>query len=576
MGPDTPNPGGQASDEAEAPASASQRLDPFAALDSERRKLAAVTELAPSGDAERHLTFEGLVQRALGLARMLKLGAEVGEPTKNLALLSKNRTEYIEVVLASIAGGAWLTPINWHLTAPEIAYILEDSESTLVIADPSLSHLLPEGCEPLLLGEAYEALLLEHAGAAVSEVYLVAEGELTAAPGLDPDATPGGIRIYTSGTSGRPKGVERQRASSVERAWAGLRDAGAALGLTTLADPQREQTLTPDQTPPLQQPEQVHLITGPMYHAAPLMFAIYDLLGGARVCVMPEWDEGAFLNAVGAQRVTHTHVVPTMCVRLLALEQSVREAADLSSLSLVLHGAAPISEAVKRRMIEWFGPKLLEYWGATEGGVYTLIDSADWLSHPGSVGKPLSKYRVFAVSDTVPHHGALAELPPGEIGTLYCQHLELERPFVYHRAEEKTQASYLAPGVFTAGDLGHVDADGYVYLSARRSNLILSGGVNVYPAEVEAELLEEPWVADVAVFGAPDAEWGEQVRAAVELSALGRAQLATLGEQELVSRLLEALSSRLAKYKRPRSVVLVDVLPRLPTGKVRHEALREL
>src|SRR5690606_1742509 len=203
-----------------------------------------VTELAPSGDAERHLTFEGLVQRALGLARMLKLGAEVGKPIQNLALLSKNRTEYIEVVLAAIAGGAWLTPINWHLTAPEIAHILEDSESTLVIADPSLSHLLPEGCEPLLLGEAYEALLLEHAGAAVSEVYLVAEGELTAAPGLDPDATPGGIRIYTSGTSGRPKGVERQRASSVERAWAGLRDAGAALGLTTLAqaDPQPEQT----------------------------------------------------------------------------------------------------------------------------------------------------------------------------------------------------------------------------------------------------------------------------------------------------------------------------------------------
>lgn len=504
-----------------------------------------VALLSPEGQAL--LTFEQLEERALGFGALLREPQRCGisqgsAPLENLALLSRNRSEFLEVVLGSIAGGAWLTPLNWHLSTAEIAYILEDSGSTLVVVDPELESLLPEGTPRLRLGSDYEAALTRGI-------------DLFRARPLASDGSPGGTRIYTSGTSGRPKGVERQRASTLDAAWEGLRTAGRALGLDGLR---------PDGA------SHVHLITGPMYHAAPLMFAIYDLLNGARVCILPRFSERDFTESVARLRVSHTHVVPTMCVRLLRLGEDERRSFDASSLSLVLHGAAPISPGVKRRMIEWWGPLLLEYWGATEGGVYTLIDSEEWLRHPGSVGRPLPKFEVFAVDE------AGERLGPGQTGTLYCRHRELPRPFIYHRAESKTRACYLEPHVFTAGDLGHVDAEGYVFLSARRSNLILSGGVNIYPAEVEAELLESPWVADVAVYGAPDAEWGERVCAAIELSPEGRTERERGGDAAFSARLLASLEDRLARYKWPRRLHFVAQLPRLPTGKVRHEALRAL
>lgn len=481
----------------------------------------------------------GLDEQALDGAA-LDGAALDGAALENVALLSKNRPEYLEVVLGSIAGGAWLTPLNWHLTPAEISYILEDSGSTLVVVDPELEGLLPPSVRRLVLGPEYEAALSRGIAQATERP-------------IPSSAAPGGTRIYTSGTSGRPKGVERQRAPTVEAAWEALRTAGKALGL----DGRRRDGSA-----------HVHLITGPMYHAAPLMFAVYDLMNGATISVLERFTEAGFSACVSRLRVSHTHVVPTMCVRLL--RDRAREHFVASSLELVLHGAAPISASVKRQMIEWWGPVLLEYWGATEGGVYTLIDSEDWLRHPGSVGRPLAKFEVFAVDD------AGARLPAGAIGTLYCRHRELAWPFVYHRAEAKTRATYLEPHVFTAGDLGHVDADGYVFLSARRSNLILSGGVNVYPAEIEAELLDSPWIADVAVYGAPDQEWGEQVCAAIELREAGVRELARLGEAAFADKILGDLEARLARYKWPRRLRFVEQLPRLPTGKVRHEALRAL
>ncbi|MEZ4373704.1 MAG: AMP-binding protein [Polyangiaceae bacterium] len=530
-----------------------QRGSLFEPLTPDQRQEAALT--SPTGASL--LSYAELERRVWAFAALLQRtewlpphAAARPAPIKNLALLSKNRAEYLEVVLGSIAGGAWLTPLNWHLAAAEIEYILEDSESTLVIVDPELEGLLPDGVSGvtrLVLGPDYERAL-ERAAELTDE-----QPSGGAWPGGS--APPGGTRIYTSGTSGRPKGVERQRAASLDAAWEALRAAGRALGLEG-----RRKDGTPH----------THLITGPMYHAAPLMFAVYDLMNGARVSVLPRFSEQAFSDAVNALGVSHTHVVPTMCVRLLRLEADARAALDISSLELVLHGAAPISPGIKRQMIDWWGPLLVEYWGATEGGVYTLIDARDWLEHPGSVGRPLPKFEVFALDE------AQRRLPAGEIGTLYCRHRELAQPFTYHRAEIKTRESYLEPHVFTAGDLGHVDEEGYVFLSARRSNLILSGGVNIYPAEIEAEFLESPWVSDIAVYGVPDEEWGERVCAAIELSERGKEERARHGDQALIEAWLASLEGRLARYKWPRDLFVVDALPRLPTGKIRHEALEGL
>ena len=224
----------------------------------------------------------------------------------------------------------------------------------------------------------------------------------------------------------------------------------------------------------------------------------------------------------------------------------------------MLHGAAPIAPSVKHRMIEWWGPVLTEYWGSTEGGVFTLVDSTAWLTKPGTVGKAMPSYEVFAVDADG------ERLPAGEVGTLYTHNLVTDEVFEYHQAPEKTEAAHLAPGTFTMGDVGHVDEDGYVFLSDRAANMIISGGVNIYPAEIEQELIDHPAVADVAVFGIPDDEWGEQVKAAVELAD------GYEPSPELEAELLAFARQRLAGYKVPRSVDFEDELPRHPTGQALH------
>jgi long-chain acyl-CoA synthetase len=306
-----------------------------------------------------------------------------------------------------------------------------------------------------------------------------------------------------------------------------------------------------------------HLITGPMYHAAPLMFAVYDNANGAPIIIMPRWDEARFLELIRDRRVAHTHLVPTMFVRLLKLRANDAATFEAPDLTLVLHGAAPVSVPVKTRMIDWFGPKLVEYWGGTEGGVNTLIDSKEWLAHPGTVGRALPVFDIFAVDE------AGKRLPPGETGDLYCRHGEQDVVFEYHDDPEKTKGSYLEPGVFTIGDIGWVDDEGYVHLADRRSNMIISGGVNIYPVEVENVLQEHPAVADVGVFGIPDDEWGEQVKAAVELEA------GYLASSSLEAEILDFGRARLAHYKVPRSIDFEDDLPRHATGKLYIRRLRD-
>jgi long-chain acyl-CoA synthetase len=279
--------------------------------------------------------------------------------------------------------------------------------------------------------------------------------------------------------------------------------------------------------------------------------------------VMPRWDERAFLACVVTRAVRHTHLVPTMMVRLLRLPEAERAAFNPESLSLVMHGAAPITPETKHAMLAWWGPVLVEYWGATEGGVYTLTDSAAWLARPGTVGIATAAFQIYALDD------AGVRLPPGEEGTLVCRHARLAEPFVYHGDPAKTEASYRGAHVFTVGDLGWVDAEGYVFLGERRSNLILSGGVNIYPAEIERVLAQHPAIADVAVFGIPDAEWGECVHAAVELAEGFSAS------PELVAEILAAAREKLGGYKVPRAIDFHPRLPRTEAGKMRVRDLRE-
>jgi len=424
-----------------------------------------------------------------------------------------------------------VTPINWHLAEEEIDYVVENS-----------------GCRVLITDDQY-ASIAERVTSKRSETSVIKAGyeldrmlDSVRPRPLDLDGPAGGNMIYTSGTTGRPKGVKRAAAASVGAALVHHTKMGDAVGL--------------DGSGP-------HLITGPMYHAAPLMFAVYDNANGAPILIMPQWNESEALELLMRREVAHAHFVPTMFVRLLRLPESERNAFSAPALRIALHGAAPISVSIKQKMIDWWGPVLVEYWGGTEGGVNTLIDSEEWLAHPGTVGRALPAFDVFAVDERGERLGA------GEIGDLYCRSSVSDRPFEYHEDEEKTASAYLEPGVFTIGDIGFVDDEGYVHLADRRSNMIISGGVNIYPAEIEQVIQDHPAVGDVGVFGIPNDEWGESVKAAIELRE------GFEGSPELEAEILDYARARLAGYKVPRSIDFEDSLPRHPSGKLYIRRLRD-
>lgn len=480
-------------------------------------------------DGERTRTWAELEDRVTRFANGLRDDFGLA-PDDAIALLMQNCEEGVEGVLAGIAAGVWVTPINWHLAPAEIEYVARDCGAKVVFADAAHAEIARRALEgrgvPVIeRGEALERWL---ASAKDSPI--------------DLDGPAGGNMIYTSGTTGRPKGVKRARPPML----------GAALD----AQGAYARRIGLDGGGP-------HLITGPLYHSSPLMMAIYEMQTGAPSIVMPRWDERAFLEQVDEREVRHSHLVPTMFVRLLRLPDDVRARSRRPALDRVLHGAAPIAPATKRAMIDWWGPILTEYWGGTEGGVQTLIDSQDWLAHPGTVGRALPMFEIFARDDDG------RRLPPGEIGTLFARDERYAEPFRYHGDPEKTAAAIPEPHVFTLGDMGSVDAEGYVTLADRKSNMIISGGVNIYPAEIEQVLIAHPAVGDVAVFGVPDDEWGESVKAAVEL-APGHAP-----SEELARELLDFASERLARYKLPRSIDFERELPRHPSGKLYVRRIKE-
>jgi long-chain acyl-CoA synthetase len=477
-------------------------------------------------------TFAELDARANQVAHVLRAaGLHAGD---GVALVCRNRPEFAEVHQAALRSGLRLTTVNWHLTGPEIDYIVRDCEAKAIIADATFADAVTQAVEAnanlrvrLAVGgdiagfSSYDGSLAEHSTEPLDDPQL------------------GRTMLYTSGTTGRPKGVERQGPA---------RPAGDSALYQSIIAASREA------------PDGAHLCTGPLYHAAPLAFSLaLPLSLGIGVVLMDGWDPAEMLRLIEKHRVTQTHVVPTMFHRLLSLPEDVRKSHDVSSLNFILHGAAPCPVDVKKQAIDWFGPVIFEYYAATEGGG-TFVTSQDWLTKPGTVGRPYTPETIRIYRDD----GTLAEV--GEIGTVY---MKAALPFRYHNDEEKKKSSYRGE-YFTVGDHGYLDDDGYLFLTGRIAELIISGGVNIYPAEVDAVLLNHPAVADVGTIGVPDQEWGERVLAVVELREGFEPR------EALAAELITWCRDNLAHYKCPRQVEFLAELPRHDNGKLYRRRLREL
>ncbi|NRA03236.1 MAG: AMP-binding protein [Myxococcales bacterium] len=481
------------------------------------------------------LTFSELNERANRLASTLYAqGLQSGDA---VALVCSNRPEYADVWAACARAGFRLTTINWHLGADEIAYIADNCEARALIGDFVFANALAEAATRspkagvrLALGGSIEGF----------EPY---EAALEAGSPDDLELpVQGSTMLYTSGTTGRPKGVYR-RQTPVARA-------GLFIEILKTAgfDP----------------PNDVCLCTGPLYHAAPLAFNLsVPINAGTGVVLMDQWDAEETLRLIDRYRVTHTHMVATMFHRLIGLPEEVKRGYDTSSLRYVIHGAAPTPVHVKQAMIEWLGPVVYEYYAATEGGG-TYITPEEWLEKPGSVGRAVPG-QVIEVRDDLGERA----LAPNEVGAVYFKAPEVGR-FEYFKDRDKTSSAYSPDGAFfTLRDVGYFDEDGYLFLTGRTAELIISGGVNIYPAEVDAVLLMHPDVADVAAVGVPSEEWGEEVKAVVLPK-----DPAAAGER-LAGELVEFCRARLAHYKCPRSVDFVADLPRHDTGKIYRRLVRE-
>jgi len=485
----------------------------------------------PSG---RVVTFGEMEKRANQLAHLFRSrGLREGDA---VAILMENNEHYHPVMWAARRCGLYYVPINTHLTAAEAAYIVENSSAKAIVGSavmgPVLDHLaecLPGGLPGLRL------LATELPG--VSAGWLPYPECVGGQPDTPiADEVEGDLLQYSSGTTGRPKGIKRPLSH-----------------------------LPPSQAPAMMgalvgfwmNPDGIYLSPAPLYHTAPSVWSMTMQAAGIPVVVMERFDAEGALDAISRHRVTHGQFVPAMFTRMLKLPEAVRDSYDVSSLQRVMHAAAPCPVEIKKQMIQWWGPIVDEYYASSEAIGSTLITAEEWLSHPGSVGRPMGGALHIVGEEGI-------ELPAGQPGEIY---FDTGARFEYLNDAEKTAASRHHRGWLTVGDIGYLDEEGYLYLTDRRHHMIISGGVNIYPQEAENLLVTHPRVLDAAVFGIPDDEMGQSVKGVVQLVDHAEAT------DELAEELLTWLRERLAHYKCPRSLSFTEQLPRTDTGKLYKQGL---
>ena len=496
----------------------------------------AAVIVAGTGDV---LTYAELDARSNRLAQLL--WAEGLRRGDHLAVFLENHLRYFEVAWAALRSGLYLTTVNRYLTAPEAGYIVDDCGAQVLVSSRVVHEAaseIPErapGCRRFLVVDgppegasprfgSYEAAIAEHPPEPLAEEPL------------------GEFMLYSSGTTGRPKGISRPLPNRpVSR---GLAMNPVLKGLF-LADA-----------------NSVYLSPAPMYHSAPLGFCTALQSLGGTVVMMERFDPREALQALEKYAVTHSQWVPTMFSRMLKLPEEERTGFDLSAHRVAIHAAAPCPRKVKQQMFEWWGPILHEYYGGTELNGLTYVGPEDWLAHPGTVGRA-----VMGAIHICDESGA--ELPAGEAGIVYFE--RDTAPFAYHKDAEKTRSAQHPkhPGWTALGDVGHVDDEGFLYLTDRASFMIISGGVNIYPQEIENELITHPKVEDVAVVGVPNPDLGEEVKAIVQPVA------GVEGDEALADELMAYAREHLAAYKCPRSIDFERELPRLPTGKLYKRLLKD-
>ena len=489
--------------------------------------------MAGSGEV---VTYKELDDRSAQFAQLMwDAGLRPGD---HVAIFADNHPRYFEAYWGAIRSGLYFTTVNRYLTAEEAAYIVTDCGAKVLVASPAVRDVAIEMLPHMT--DCPVRLMFDDPAPGFESF----DEGIERFPAEPLARQPrGSTMLYSSGTTGRPKGIKRPLGADQ------ITDndvVGGALvgGLFGIGE------------------DSVYLSPAPLYHSAPLGFTTGTQSMGGTVVVMEKFDASEALQLIERHRVTHSQWVPTMFSRMLKLEEVERTRYDLSSHRVAIHAAAPCPVEVKRQMIDWWGPILHEYYAGTELNGFCYINSDDWLTHPGSVGKPL--IGAIRICDE-----AGVEVPTGESGTIYFE--REEHAFEYHNAEEKTAESRHTDHEFwsTLGDVGKVDEEGFLYLTDRKSFMIISGGVNIYPQEIEDCLTMHPKVADVAVFGVPNVDFGEEVKAVIQPAA------GVVGDDQLGRELGEYAKEHIAGYKLPRSIDFRDELPRLPTGKLYKRILRD-
>ncbi len=497
---------------------------------------AAETPAKPAiimADSGEMVTYGELDQRSNQAAQLFRLcGLQKGD---HIALMLKNCRQFMEICCGAMRAGLVFTAVSTHLKQSETAYILSNCGAKLFVASSSLADVAQRA--------------VNEAGT-VERCYMVggiADGFESWEEAIDvmpdtpiDDQAMGTDMLYSSGTTGKPKGVFiPPYTDQWDAPYAMTNTLGPALGFG---------------------PETTYLSPAPLYHAAPLRYNLLVLDTGGTTVIMEHFDPVRALELIQEHEITHSQWVPIMFIRMLKLPEEVRNRFDVSSMQMAIHAAAPCPIEVKEKMIEWWGPVILEYYAASEAMGFTIIDSPTWLAHKGSVGKPL-----FGVPHVLDDDGN--ELAAGEVGTIWFS--DIPNKFNYHGEPEKTNEAYNDRGWATSGDVGYLDEEGFLYLTDRKNFTIISGGVNIYPAEIENLLVGHDKVADVAVFGVPNEEFGEAVHAVVQPANWADAT------DETALELIEWLREQLSHIKVPRGLEFMEKLPRMDNGKLYKRHLME-